>query len=258
MNIIQHKAVEITNLSFGYHQHPILSNVNVDFYHNQFTVILGRNGSGKSTLLRLMAGLLPHCQGEIKINGVAIQKSFNAVKEAKVGFLAQKHKVVFPFTVEEVVLTGRAAFINWLPGKEDRKITLDSLARIGIMHLKNRIYTELSGGEQQLVMIARLLAGQPEILLLDEPISHLDYNNQIHFIHLIKELVKEGLTIIAILHDPNLAFLAGNRFVFIHNQMVQSHDGHEPWTAPLVKEIFHDNLTFIPHGDKVVFIPSLQ
>lgn len=252
------KAVEIKNLSFGYNGHQILQNVDVDFFRNEFTVILGRNGSGKSTLLRLMAGLLPHCTGDIKINGTQHNRLSNPVRDAKIGFLAQNHKAVFPFSVQEVVLTGRAAFINYLPGKTDHKIALDALEKTGIIHLKNRIYTELSGGEQQMVMIARLLARQPEILLLDEPISHLDYNNQIRIIHLIKELIKEGLTIISVLHDPNMAFLSGDKFVFVHNGKVEHYHGKEPWKAPLVSEIFHHNLTFIPHGEKVVFIPLLQ
>ncbi|WP_218916650.1 ABC transporter ATP-binding protein [Alkaliflexus imshenetskii] len=250
--------IEITNLSFGYRNQQILKEVSVAFPANEFSVILGRNGSGKSTLLRLIAGLLPHCKGAIRINGIELNNLSSAHRAYLVGFLQQSHKPVFPFTVKDVVLTGRAAFIGYLPTKEDHIAVDDAMERTAITHLQSRLYTELSGGEQQLVMLTRLIAQQPDILLLDEPISHLDYNNQIHIIKLIKQLVNDGFTIISVLHDPNMAFLFGDRFFFVDDQKVYADNSSEPWKSPLIHKVFHNSIVPVPHAGKMLFIPSLQ
>ena len=251
-------TIEIKHLSFSYRDHRILKDVSVTFPSNEFSVILGRNGSGKSTLLRLIAGLLPHCKGAIRINGIELNELNNASRARMVGFLSQNHKPVFPVAVKDVVLTGRASYIGYLPKKEDKRIVEEAMERTGISQLKNRLYTELSGGEQQMVMLTRLIAQQPGILLLDEPISHLDYNNQIHIIRLIKQLVSDGLTIISVLHDPNMAFLFGDKFFFVDDQQVFTDETSEPWKTPLIRKIFHDSIISVPHGEKMLFIPSLQ
>ena len=249
-------AIEVKGLSFGYRDAGILQNASATILKDAFTVVLGQNGSGKSTLLRLIAGLLPFSAGQIRIGGKDIQALKPKERAKTIGFLAQKHKPVFPFTVEDVVLTGRSAHINLIPKKQDKAVAALSMERAGIGHLKKRFYTELSGGEQQLVMIARSLAQEPEILLLDEPISHLDYNNQLKIIQLLKQLVKEGITVVAVLHDPNMAFLFGDRFLFVHEKEV--HDGAwpAPWNNPMVKKVFHENIIRVTHGDKFLLIPA--
>jgi iron complex transport system ATP-binding protein len=251
-------AIETRNLSFGFNGRQVLTDVSVEFPESRFSIVLGRNGSGKSTLLRILAGLLPHCKGEILVHGTSLHRFSNRERAGRIGFLGQKHKSVFPFSVEEVILTGRAAHVRYVPGCKDREAARKALHQAGIFHLRDRIYTELSGGEQQLVMIARLLAQEPQILLLDEPVSHLDYSNQIKIISLIKQLVKDGLTVIAVMHDPNLAFMFGEHFFFVNDSKVYTVEGKEPWKDPLVHDVFYEHLTFIPHGDKVVFIPSIQ
>jgi iron complex transport system ATP-binding protein len=135
-------------------------------------------------------------------------------------------------------------------------IAAAAIERTGITHLAQRYYTELSGGEQQLVMIARTLAQQPRILLLDEPVSHLDYNNQLLIIKLLKDLVREGITVAAVLHDPNLSFLFGEKFIFVHEGSVVADNSDHPWLNPLVKAIFYHPVTMVPHGNKQILIPE--
>lgn len=250
-------AILIRSLSFSYGHNKVLDDISVNIESSKLTVILGKNGCGKSTLLRLIAGLLPCRQGEIRIRGQEI-RTLTLNKMAKmVGFLGQKHRAVFPFTVEQVVLTGRAGYVNVVPKEKDFEIAGHAMKRAGISELKNRFYTELSGGEQQLVMIARVLAQEPEILLLDEPASHLDFANQIKLMTLLKELTLGNLTVVAVLHDPNLAFLYGDDFIFVRNgHLLRPVEPVQPWDAEFLQTIYGNNLQSIPYGPRALIVPA--
>ena len=208
-------AIQVEGLSFAYEGRPILNEISLEIPQGQFTVLLGKNGSGKSTLMRILGGMLEFESGEVRIMGEELL-SFSSRGRAKVlGYLPQHHRPVFPFAVEDVVLTGRASYVSYAPKPEDLEIAVDALRRVGILHLRERPYTELSGGEQQMVRIARVLAQQPRLILLDEPTSHLDFLNSAHLLRLIRELVDADLTVLAVLHDPNSAFLYGDHFIFL-------------------------------------------
>jgi len=249
--------ITIEDLSFGFNGHEVLSDISLRIAQSRFTVFIGRNGSGKSTLLRLMAGLIPYKYGSVKLHGTEIGRMSFKERAKRIAFLAQQHRAVFPFTVEEVVLTGRAAHVGYFPSELDREITAQAIRKAGIAHLQDRIYTELSGGEQQLVMIARTLAQQPEVILLDEPVSHLDYKNQIGILSLVKKLAQSGTTVIAVIHDPNLAFLYGDRFVYFHDRKVYEMNDGKAWEHKLTRDIFHEDILTIEHGGRCIFIPHL-
>jgi iron complex transport system ATP-binding protein len=231
--------VEVENLSFSYGVAVLLQNVNVSFPEGKFTVILGKNGSGKSTLLKLIAGILTPQKGKIRIMGKDLGTIGMAERAKLVGYLSQFHQPVFPFTVEEVVLTGRASYIFSMPKPGDRARSLEAIRRVGIEDLRGRPYNELSGGERQMVMIARVLAQEPRIILLDEPISHLDLANQIRFMALAKGLSKAGMTVLAVLHDPNIAFRYGDDFLFAGNGSIRrAEDGKLPWDPSLLTGVY--------------------
>ena len=249
--------ISVKKLSFSYGQNAILHDINLEIHSSAFTVILGQNGSGKSTLLRLMAGLLKPEKEKVFISEVDISYLNLKSKAKMLGFLGQKHKAVFPFTVEEVVMTGRAAHIRITPGKQDYLIVSEVLEKAGIFHLKDSYYTELSGGEQQLVMIARVLAQQAKVLLLDEPTTHLDFCNQERVLSLIKNLTNDGLTVVAVLHDPNHAFLYGDNFVFLKNgKIVHPSENSLPWDASFLENIYETKVNAIPYDGKALIIPS--
>ena len=253
------KAIRVTGLSFAYDGYAVLQDVNVEIETGKLTFILGRNGSGKSTFLRILAGLLPVQQGNATVLGVD-SKSLSFTERARImGFLNQQHKPVFPFSVEDVVLTGRAGFVKFIPGKSDRKAVQLAMEKAGILDLKSRKYTELSGGEQQLVMIARVLAQEPKILLLDEPTSHLDFCNQSHLLALLKKLSSEGLTVVAVLHDPNLAFIYGDDFLFAKDkQIIRSGDSMNAWDLAFLQTVYHGNLQTVPYNGRALLIPDLD
>ncbi|MEZ5196368.1 MAG: ABC transporter ATP-binding protein [Bacteroidales bacterium] len=250
--------ISTDKLSFGYgHHQTVISDVSCNISENTFTVIMGKNGSGKSTFLRLLGGIMPYHKGSIKVGNVELKELKLEERAKMVGFLPQHHKPVFPFKVSEVVLAGRASYIQFTPNRTDEYQADKALELIGISSLRNRIYSELSGGEQQLVMIARLLAQQPKILLLDEPISHLDYYNQIRILKLIKELVSNDITVVAVLHDPNMAYLFGEKFIYVHDGQVHEVNDQNAWEHQLVNEIFDNQLFPVEHKGKYIFIPQV-
>lgn len=254
---LKSNAITVEALSFAYNGLPVLNNVNVDIEAGKLTIILGRNGSGKSTFLRILAGLLSYEKGKVNILGYDSSCLSYTNRAKLVGFLNQHHKAVFPFTVEEVVLTGRAGYVNFLPKESDRQAAFHAIGRTGIEHLIYRNYTELSGGEQQLVMIARVLAQNPKVLLLDEPTSHLDLNHQSHLIQLLKTLTKDGLTVIAVFHDPNLAFMNGDDFLFVRDkEIIRQSASTNPWDADFLKSIYQVNLEAIPYKERAFIFTS--
>ncbi len=253
------KAVQVRNISFGYNGQLILDDVNAEIEAGKLTFILGRNGSGKSTLLKILGGLLNSQEGVTRIFGKNSAKLNVSERSKLTGFLNQHHNAVFPFSVEDVVLTGRAGFINFIPKESDREASVQAMEKVGILHLRNRNYTDLSGGEQQMVMIARLLAQNPKILLLDEPTTYLDFSNQSHLLNLLKQLVKEGLTIVAVMHDPNLAFIFGDDFLFMKDKKVlRSGKSLKAWDTEFLKTIYHGKLETIPYKGRVLLVPFLN
>lgn len=247
----------VENLTFAYNNATVINNVSYSFAAGKFNVILGRNGSGKSTFLRLMAGLLKPQTGRISIDENDLKTLTLRQRASLFGFLAQHHAAVFPFTVSEVVLTGRVGSVNIVPTAHDRTIARNAIERVKIAHLAERQYTELSGGEQQLVMIARVLAQEAEILLLDEPTSSLDFCNQIHILETLKKLTSDGLTVICVLHDPNAAFLFGDEFVFMkEGNIVRPKNDESFENQDFLTSIFQTQLEVLHHENRIIVVPK--
>ena len=247
------------HLSFSYGRRPVLSDVSFQIQPGEFTIILGKNGSGKSTLLRIMAGLLKPESGSLQVMGRDLTGLSLSERAKVIGYLPQFHRPIFPFSVEDVVLTGRASHVNLIPGHEDRRLALSALERTGIIHLRSRPFTELSGGEQQLVMIARVLAQEPRIVLLDEPTAHLDFLNQARLLRLVRELVNAELAVVAVLHDPNIAFLYGDRFIFLRDGQMESwNSSQKPWDTEILQRVYGTEVRSIPYRDRALVIPTLH
>lgn len=205
----------LRDIVFSYAGHEVIRQASLHLPAGQFGAILGRNGSGKSTLLRIAAGLQAPQQGQVRVAGQDLA-CMNARERARqVGFLAQFHQPEFSFLVREVVLTGRASSVFSTPTAQDHVAAEQAMRTMGIVHLADRAYDELSGGERQMVMVARLLAQSPQALLLDEPVSSLDLANQIHLLRTLRYLADQGLAVLAILHDPNHALLFADRVFYM-------------------------------------------
>jgi iron complex transport system ATP-binding protein len=258
MAMIRSEIIKIRDVNFSFdHRRKMIDNINVDISGGALTVILGKNGSGKSTLLRLLTGMNKISSGSIKIEGKELSEIRLSDKARLFSFLPQSHKPVFPYKVHDVVLTGRSPHSGFLPGKNDHFKVEETLEKLEIPYLKNRIYSQLSGGERQLVMIARIIVQETRIIFMDEPVSHLDFNNQIRIIKLLKNMVSEGYSIIISLHDPNFAFLAGDEFLLINDGKIMKTDRQRPWENNEINQIFGQDILKINYKDKKLFIPDL-
>ncbi|MFT9056063.1 MAG: ABC transporter ATP-binding protein, partial [Ethanoligenens sp.] len=171
--------------------------------------LLGPNGVGKTTLFKTILGFLKIMGGEITLDGESTRKWPQKKLARAMGYVPQAHDPPFPYTVMEVVLLGRIAHVSWMssPSRKDREIAEHALESLGIARLRDKYYTEISGGERQMVLIARALAQEPEFLVLDEPTSNLDYGNQVRVLQEITQLAEKGLGIVMTTHQPDHVFI---------------------------------------------------
>ncbi len=202
--------LELRNVSCGYAGFPpVLENVNFSVESGEVCCLLGPNGVGKSTLFKTVLQITKPLSGSILVDGASTAR-WPAKKLAGVmGYVSQFHVPPFPYKVKDVVLLGRLGNTGYLgqPGAYDYEIAEAAMADMGISHLRNQAYTDISGGERQLVMIARVLAQEPKFLVLDEPASNLDYGNMIRVINKIRALKDKGYGIVMTTHSPDQAFM---------------------------------------------------
>lgn len=194
-------------LSFSYEGKPVLNSASLSVKTGEVFFLLGPNGSGKTTLLKIMLGILRPLQGRVLLNNIDISAWPQKKLAAHIGYVPQNHTPPFAFSVLEVVLMGRTPYLSsfTVPSHEDLNISCNALETLGISHLKSRSYAAVSGGERQLVLIARALAQQPDFLIMDEPTSNLDYSNQHMVLDHISRLAENGIGILISSHVPDYA-----------------------------------------------------
>ncbi len=246
-------ALKAIELSFGYDGKTILKGIDFEIKDGSFVVLLGRNGSGKSTLLKLMAGILKPQRGRIEIYGEDINKIPFTERAKMIGFLAQSHNTVFPYTVEEVVITGRASYILYSPNKEDKFKATEAMEKVGIIELKEKPYNQLSGGERQLVMIARVLAQEPKIILFDEPLTFLDIYNQIRFFSLIREILSQKFTIVMVIHDLMVAAKLDANYIMLSDGFIAASGKKDIFTKDNITKIFNVDLDIREIAGETIF-----
>ena len=211
--------LEIRNATLGYFGKAVLRNVNLELTAGKTTCLIGKNGAGKTTLFKSLLGILPVLKGEILLDGRDIKRWQRRDYAQVIAYVPQARTLPFPFTAFDVVLFGRTAHLSHFasPGKRDRQIAAECMERLQISHLRNRIFTQLSGGEQQMVIVARALAQQPLFLVMDEPASNLDFGNQIRIISQVNRLKNDSLGILMATHSPDHAFMCRADVMVVHN-----------------------------------------
>ena len=195
------------NLAFGYPGREIGRDVDLDLAPGRALALLGPNGGGKTTLLKTLLGLIPPQRGEVLLQGRPLAGIPVAERARVIGYVPQVHLGTFAFTVADVVLMGRTAHHGPFtqPSRHDREVAAAALDRFGLTGLAERPYTMISGGERQLVLIARALAQEPRLVVLDEPTASLDFGNQGRVLREIRALTRAGLSMLFTTHDPNHA-----------------------------------------------------
>lgn len=210
-------SLKICDGSFSYNNHKIFKSINLELNGGEVLCVLGPNGCGKSTFLKAILGLQDGFFGQVFLDGVdLIQNKFMGIWN-KAAYVPQSKKPVFGFTAYEMVEMGRNNHLGKTgePGEKDRQIVLNAMEMCGILSLKDKPCNKMSGGEFQLVMIARALATEPEILVLDEPESNLDLKNQSMIMDLLKKLADKNLLILMATHSLESAMETGNKVLFL-------------------------------------------
>ena len=205
--------LEGRDLTIGYSGHTVGSGLDVSLGKGEVLALLGPNGSGKTTLLKTLLGLLVPKAGEVRLDGAALSARSIRQRARLIAYVPQVHVATFAFPVEDVVLMGRTAHGTLFsrPTAKDREVAAAGLERFGIANLATRPYTMISGGERQLVLLARALAQEPQFVVLDEPTASLDFGNQGKVMREIRALAESGHGVLFTTHDPNHALRTADR-----------------------------------------------
>lgn len=242
--------IDVNNLYFSYKNNPVLSGVDLNLYKGEVISLLGPNGCGKSTLIRLMLKLLP-AYGNITLHDRPLENYSHKEIASHIAYIPQYHTVPFNYTVLEMVLMGRISKLGIFasPSKYDYETAHNALDKIGILDLKNRAFSELSGGQKQMVLLARAIAQEVNVFIMDEPVNGLDYGNQIRLLELINELNREGYTFLKTTHYPDHALLISSRVIIMRDGKIVA-DGipDKVITTSMMDDVYGINTDIITYG----------
>lgn len=257
--------IEVQNIFAGYHGHDVLKGVSFRITPQEMLGILGPNGSGKTTLIMALTGVMPLRSGEILLDGKTLNTFSNRQIAKRLACVPQKSEISFHFTNMSVVLMGRYPYLDpWLGySKQDREVATHAMKQTNVLELANRSIKEVSGGEAQLVTIARALAQRTEILTLDEATSNLDAARKIQVFDLLAKKNKEGSTIICVLHDLNLAALYCKRLIFLkYGKIILDGPTEDVFKDKFLSDIYETDIRVSQHpvtgAPQAHFVPFLN
>lgn len=251
--------IETRDLAIGYPGHLVGSGINVAFGTGEVLALLGPNGSGKTTLLKTLLGLLAPKAGAVQFGARDLARLPDRERARAIAYVPQTHQATFAFSVETVVLMGRTAHGNLFsrPSAHDRVVAAGAMERFGIAGLAARPYTMISGGERQLVLLARALAQEPQFVVLDEPTASLDFGNQGKVMNEIRALAAAGHGVLFTTHDPNHALRAADRACLLRGGETLA-DGPvaEVLTKTTLESLYGAPVETLIAGDRAAFLPG--
>ena len=254
-------SIVVDKLSFSYGRREVLKNVSFTAEYGQFLSVLGPNGVGKSTLFRCMLGILKPNAGGTVIDGAEVSSMTAAELAGRIAYIPQSHSPVFNFSVFDMVLMGTTAQTGHFssPGAKQAARVEAALEKLGISYLRDRGCGELSGGERQLTLIARAIAQQAKIFVMDEPSASLDFGNRIRVMQTMRDLAREGYCVIQSTHDPDQAYLWSDKILALHGGGVLACGAPgEIMTSDLISRLYGVGVEVcrVGEGDLRVCIPT--
>lgn len=254
-------SIRIESLSFSYGSREVLHDLDFEIPDGCLVNVLGPNGVGKSTLFRCILGLNQNYLGRVLVNGKDIKKLSIRERAREVSYIPQSHASVYDYEVLDVVLMATGSDLKMLsnPGCAQRKRAYEALERIGIERFAHRRYTQISGGEQQLVLVARALAQNAKTIVMDEPTSALDYGNTVRVLSCVRQLAREGLSIVQSTHNPDHAFLYSDKTLVLRDGKVDAYGSpRDVITSELISGLYDVEVEVSSlYGDKVrVCVPK--
>jgi iron complex transport system ATP-binding protein len=248
--------LRVRNLKFHYPNHPVLRDASFSVEKGELLAVLGINGAGKTTLLKCINRVLKPQAGIVLIGDEPVSNLNPNALARRLGYVEQQRSGS-PATVFNAVLLGRKPYIQWDVTQNDIEIAAQALEVLGMGEYALRYLNELSGGELQKVMIARALAQQPEVLLMDEPTSSLDLKNQLEVLRLIRNITRErGIAAIVSIHDLNLALRFADRFILLKDGLIFAAGGAEVITSENIRIVYGVSVDLVPHNGHWIVIPQ--
>lgn len=250
--------IKIDSLKFSYKNNAkILDDIKFDVENGECIAVLGNNGAGKSTMLKCLNRIISPQHGSVYVEGEDVLQLKQGDIAKKIAYVAQKNEVA-KFTVFDAILLGRKPYIKVSQTKEDIKIVEDIIKRMGLENFSLRYLDELSGGELQKVMLARALAQQPKVLLLDEPTSNLDLKNQLEVLKTVNEIAHENnISVIIVIHDLNLALRYCDKFIFLKDRKIYNYGGIEIMSPKNIEEVYKVPVEVKIYNNKSIVIPLI-
>ncbi len=243
MDVKRVPAISVSDLGFGYGTEPVLKGISCTIASGERVAVLGPNGAGKSTFFHLVGGLLEGYTGSLKLGAREIHAMRRWEVARTIALVPQRHEPVFPFLTRDFILMGRHSHMGWLgvPGPEDFRAVEIEASSIGISGLLDKPYSRLSGGELQLVLVARALVQESPVLMLDEPNSHLDFRNRTLVLDLVRSLAEDRrLTVLMTLHDPNDVLRYAERVLVLAEGSLLADGPPEATLTPgLLERLYH-------------------
>lgn len=252
--------LEARDLAFGYPEHPVGRGVTLATGGAEVLCLLGPNGCGKTTLFKTLLGLLPAQDGEVHVDGRRLASLSRAEIARRIAYVPQAQSTPFPFTAMDIVLMGRAAHRGLFssPTREDHAKAQEAFADLGIAHLAARNVNQLSGGQRQLVIIARAIAQGAPLIVMDEPTASLDFGNQVVVLSEIRRLAARGVGIVLSTHNPDHAFAVAHRVALMRDGLVLAQGAPpEVLTAANLEKVYGVKIALerLP-GGQTVCVPA--
>lgn len=248
--------VEVKKLNFSYADEQVLKNINLNFKKGELITLIGPNGSGKSTLLKCINNYLKAENSEILIKKQQINKYSHQELAKIMAYVPQREEYSFNSCVFETVLMGRKAHSSWKASELDKKITAKTISQLNLAELAFKNINQLSGGQKQKVYIARAIAQQAEIILLDEPTNNLDLRHQLEIFELIKKEVKKGKTALVTMHDLSLVSRFSDRIIMLKNGQIFADGSSNILSAENINSVYGVEVSLKEHKGQKVIIPE--
>ncbi len=248
--------LDIGGLKFSYNSTPVLEDVNFKLGEGETLSIIGPNASGKTTLLKCINRVLEPQKGTILIDGEELDDLGKEDIARKIGHVPQAGEEGFPTTVFDTILMGRKPHGGWKPGEEDLEGASEVIEKLGLRHIAMRNIGEISGGQRQKVLIARALAQEPEVLLLDEPTSSLDLRHQLEVLDLVKEETDDGISVVMAMHDLNLTLRYSEKIVMLNGGRIFAAGGEEVLTPENIESVYGVKVDITQESGRPMIIPE--